>query len=243
MKKIVTTDFLPNLSIDCVVFGYRNKELKVLISKLSYGNNLWALPGGYVLKTESTDTAAARILEERTGLSDIYLDQFRVFGGENRIIGSPHRSEIQEALKNLEGNHFNEKIIDWVTDRFVCVGYYALVDIDKVTPKAIIGLEKQLQWENIADLPKMTHDHNEIVTYAIKALRLNLDEKLIGFKLLPDEFTMKEIKQLYEVVYNKTFPMNNFQKKILAINVLQRLGKKFTGAQNRAPFMYRFKKD
>ncbi|WP_339656631.1 NUDIX domain-containing protein [uncultured Maribacter sp.] len=242
MKKIVVTDYLPNLSIDCVIFGYKNKELKVLISKLSYGNNLWALPGGYVLKRESTDTAAARILQERTGLSDIYLDQFRVFGGENRIIGSPHKNEILEALKTLEGNNFDKKTIDWVTDRFVCVGYYALVDIDKVTPKTG-GLEKQLQWESIMDLPKMTHDHNEIVTYAIKALRQNLDEKLIGFNLLPDEFTMKEVKQLYEVVYNKTFPMNNFQKKILALNVLERLGKKFTGAQNRAPFMYRFLKD
>ncbi|MFX0557467.1 NUDIX hydrolase [Maribacter sp. CXY002] len=240
MNELSPERYLPNLSIDCVVFGYKNKALHVLVAHLNYGNDLWALPGGYVEKTESTDHAAARVLQLHTKLSDVYLEQFRVFGNENRIVASAHKNEIRQALTTYKNGPVDDATLDWMTSRFVCIGYYALVDIDKVNPKPG-EFESELVWKSLEDLPQMTHDHNEIVSYALKALRQNLDEKLIGFKLLPETFTMKEVKQLYETVYNKTFPMNNFQKKILELDVLERLGKKFTGAQNRAPYMYRFK--
>ncbi len=241
MGKFQKEDYIAQLSIDCVIFGYKNKELKVLISKLSYGDNLWSLPGGYILQTESIDDAASRILRERTGLDNIYLEQFKAFGGPDRIIGSEFRDLVRSGLREFDPERFDEEAINWVTSRFVCIGYYALVDLNKVDPK-IGEFEEFLKWVSIEELPKMTHDHNAIVTSAHKALRQNLDEKLIGFNLLPDEFTMREVKELYEAVYDKEFPMNNFQKKILGLQVLERLGKKFTGAQNRAPYVYRFKK-
>ena len=241
MGKFNTEDYIAQLSIDCVIFGYKNKELKVLISKLSYADNLWSLPGGYILQTEGIDGAASRILKERTGLDNIYLEQFRAFGGQDRIIGSEFRDLVRTGLRNFDSNRFDDEAIDWVTSRFVCIGYYALVDLNKVEPR-IGEFEEFLKWVSIAELPNMTHDHNTIVAAAHKALRQNLDEKLIGFNLLPEEFTMREVKELYEAVYDKEFPMNNFQKKILGLNVLERLGKKFTGAQNRAPYLYRFKK-
>lgn len=240
MDKFRTGDYIAQLSIDCVIFGYKNKELKVLISKLSYGKDLWSLPGGYILQTESIDQAASRILMERTGLDNIYLEQFRAFGGPDRIIGSGYREMVRAGLKDFDPKKFDDEAIDWVTNRFVCIGYYALVDLNKVDPK-IGEFEEFLKWVSIEDLPEMTHDHNEIVGEAHKSLRQNLDEKLIGFNLLPDEFTMREVKELYEAVYDKEFPMNNFQKKILGLDVLERLGKKYTGAQNRAPYIYRFK--
>lgn len=240
MDKFRTGDYIAQLSIDCVIFGYKNKELKVLISKLSYGKDLWSLPGGYILQTESIDQAASRILMERTGLDNIYLEQFRAFGGSDRIIGSGYREVVRAGLKDFDPKKFDDEPIDWVTNRFVCIGYYALVDLNKVDPK-IGEFEEFLKWVSIEDLPEMTHDHNEIVGEAHKSLRQNLDEKLIGFNLLPDEFTMREVKELYEAVYDKEFPMNNFQKKILGLDVLERLGKKYTGAQNRAPYIYRFK--
>ena len=77
---------------------------------------------------------------------------------------------------------------------------------------------------------------------ALEAIRQNIDQKLIGLNLLPETFTMREVQELYEAVYDKQFAMNNFQKKILELNVLERLEKKFTGAQNKAPYLYRFKK-
>lgn len=240
MNKFHIENYISHLSIDCVIFGYKDKKLRVLASKFKYGKNLWGLPGGYILKTESTNAAAARILKERTGLSNIHLGQFRVFGNEDRIIGSDYKEIIKSALRDFDGYDFDAETIDWITSRFICIGYYALVDINKVHPKAG-EFEERLEWINISDLPNMTHDHNEIAAYALEALRENLDKNIIGFNLLPAVFTMKEVKELYEAVYERTYAMNNFQKKILELNVLERLGKKFTGAQNKAPFLYRFK--
>jgi 8-oxo-dGTP diphosphatase len=84
-KKFIPSAYIEHLSIDCVIFGYANNELKVLVSKFNFGRNIWTLPGGYILKTESIDHAASRILHERTKLENIYLQQFRVFGSEESI--------------------------------------------------------------------------------------------------------------------------------------------------------------
>lgn len=240
MNKFGIENYIKHLSIDCVIFGYENQELKVLISKFKYGNDLWGLPGGYIFKTEGIDSAASRILKERTALENIYLEQFRVFGNENRIINSEYKEMMKAELNKFDEQRFNAETTEWITSRFVCIGYYALVDINKVSPQ-IGEFEEKLEWFNIKNAPKMTYDHNEILSYALSALRQNLDQKLIGFNLLPETFTMREVQELYEAIYDKPFAMNNFQKKILDLNVLERLEKKFTGAQNKAPYLYRFK--
>lgn len=123
---------------------------------------------------------------------------------------------------------------------FVSIVFYALVDINKVIPQKT-DLDESINWYNIKDLPVMIIDHNDIVAKGLDTLRLNLDEKLIAFNMLPETFTMKEVQELYETIYDKPFARNNFQKKILDLNVLERLEKKFTGAANKAPFLYRRK--
>lgn len=237
MKKFGIENYISNLSIDCVIFGYEEKELKVLIAKKKIGVGIWNLPGGYIMKTEGIDKAASRILKERTSLENIYLEQFRVFGDENRIVDSKFRDLLLTELSQK----YNITDAEWITSRFVCIGFYALVEISKVTPQ-VGELDEYLEWRSIKDIPEMIHDHNEILKYALEALRQNLDQKLIGFNLLPETFTMREVQELYEAVYDKQFAMNNFQKKILELNVLERLEKKFTGAQNKAPYLYKFKK-
>jgi 8-oxo-dGTP diphosphatase len=229
--------YISNLSIDCVIFGYKSKELKVLVAKKSWGVDIWNLPGGYIMKTESIDTAASRILKERTSLENIYLEQFRVFGSENRIVGSKFRDVLRIEL----GTKYSPEVADWITSRFVCIGFYALVEINQVNPQ-VGEFDERIEWRSIKDIPEMIHDHNEILTFALDALRQNLDQKLIGFNLLPETFTMRELQELYEAVYDKQFAMNNFQKKVLALNVLERLEKKFTGASHKAPYLYRFRK-
>jgi 8-oxo-dGTP diphosphatase len=241
MNQFGINNYIAHLSIDCVIFGYMDKKLKVLISKFKYGKDLWGLPGGYILKTESIDRAASRILKERTNLDNIFLEQFRVFGDENRIVSSNYKEIIKSELHKFDAQRFDTETIEWMTSRFVCIGYYALVDINKVYPQ-LGEFEECLEWYNIKELPKLTYDHNEIVTYALQSLQQHLDEKLIGFNLLPETFTMREVLELYEAVYNKPFAMNNFQKKILDLNVLERLEKKFTGAANKAPYLYQFKR-
>ncbi len=241
MNKFNTDQYISSLSIDCVVFGYENSTLKVLISKPKYSVSHWALPGGYIRKTESTDKAAQRILKERTGLENIYLEQFRVFGDENRIIGSDFRETMRSGLSKFDAARFDASTIDWLSDRFICIGYYALVDIHKVQPRSG-EFEECVEWKNIEEVPPLTHDHNEILSFGLQALRQNLDQKLIAFNLLPEAFTMKELLELYVAVYDKPFSMNNFQKRILELQILERLEKKFTGAQHKAPYLYRFKR-
>lgn len=241
MKKFVVNDYLSHLSIDCVIFGYQTKELKVLLSKFKFGQGSWSLPGGHILKTEGTDQAASRLLKQRTGLENIYLEQFRVFGRENRITDSNYREIVKADLRQYGKQWFDEEAIDWITSRFVSIGYYALVNMDNVTP--LPGeFDEYLEWYPVNGIPEMIHDHSEILTVALETLRQTLDQKLIGFNLLPETFTMREVQELYEAVYNKAFPINNFQKKMLDLNVLERLQKKYTGAANTAPYLYRFKK-
>lgn len=235
MKKFGTEKYISNLSIDCVIFGYEANEIKVLLSKFKFGNGSWTLPGGFIMWEESIEEAASRTLKNRTGLENIYLEQFRVFGAANRITGSEVRNKLKEELSEK----YNSADAEWITGRFVCVGFYALVDIKKVNPKPG-ELDENLEWCSIKNIPELIHDHNQILSYGLEALRQNLDQKLIGFNLLPETFTMKEVQELYEAVYDKPFATNNFPKKILDLNVLERLEKKYTGARNKAPYLYRF---
>ncbi|WP_435354819.1 NUDIX hydrolase [Emticicia sp. SJ17W-69] len=241
MKLFDGEKYIHQLSIDCVIFGYKEKELKVLIPKIRMSKDLWALPGGFIRQNESIDEAAQRILQERTNLKNIYLEQFRVFGQTERTNKEVFEefNSLKEAL--IEQHPFTETDIDWLTQRFISIGYYALVDINKVNPKKG-DFDESISWYNIKDLPQMIMDHNNMVIYALETLRQNIDHKLIGFNLLPETFTMKEVQELYEAVYDKPFARNNFQKKILDLDVLERLEKKFTGAANKAPYLYRFKK-
>ncbi len=228
------------LSIDCVIFGYKDKELKVLIPKFGLKNNIWTLPGGFILQNESINLAAKRILTERTGLENIFLDQYRVFGEADRINHDLINKFNSLKLEMAQFEILNDNSIDWLKNRFVSIGYYALVDIDKVLLRKT-EFDESIDWYNVKNLPKMIMDHNEMVDFALQTLRQNLDQKLIGFNLLPNTFTMKEVQELYEAVFDKPFARNNFQKKILDLNVLERLEKKFTGAANKAPYLYRFK--
>lgn len=229
-------DHIQQLSIDCVIFGYRDGDLHVLLPKLNLSEALIALPGGFILQDEGIDAAARRILEGRTGISEIYLEQFRVFGNTDR--------NTEAFMKMIVGEHlahtfqdFSE--VEWLIRRFISIGYYALVDLQKVTPVKS-NVDVSIDWYPIKALPTMILDHEEIVEEALHTLRQNLDQKLIGFNLLAEKFTMRELRELYEAVYDRPFTRSNFQKKMLDLNVLERLEKKFTGASNKAPYLYRF---
>ena len=235
-----TQNYIEQLSIDCVIFGYHEKALKVLVPKLGFEGNFCAVPGGFVHQDEDIDDAANRILQQRTGITEIYLEQFHVFGRATRN-SMIFMDRLLELNPELDTTGLNRKEYEWFTKRFVSIGYYALVDINKVVPQKI-DIDKSIEWYNVQELPELIIDHNEIVEKALLALRQNFDEKLTAFNLLPETFTMKDLQELYESVFDKPLARNNFQKKMLDMNVLERLEKKFTGAANKAPFLYRFKR-
>lgn len=236
-------EYIQQINIDCVIFGYQDKQLKILVSKLKYKGDFFCLPSGFISQTEDVDNAAHRILEERTGICNIYIEQFKVFGKANR-----NNSKFLDKLlalnpeipdPNMENNTLQD--YEWFSRRFLSIGYYALVDINKVTPK-LSDIDESIGWYNIKEVPEMILDFNEMVMNALEMLRFFFDYKLTAFNLLPEVFTMKDIQEVYEAVYDRPFARNNFQKKILELNVLERLEKKFTGAANKAPYLYKLNK-
>ncbi|MGB5667843.1 MAG: NUDIX domain-containing protein [Maribacter sp.] len=240
MKVYIKENFIQQLSIDCVIFGYDDRQLKVLVAKLAFKGDFWILPSGFVLQDEGIDQAAHRILEERTGFKDIFLEQYRVFGDVPRTNMAIIEKISALNREKLDAATIGDIDLEWLKKRFIAIGYYALVDINKVVPK-LMAIDESIDWYEITQLPQLISDHNEQVNRALEALRLNLDIKLLGFNLLSQKFTMKELQHLYEAVYDRPFRRNNFQKKMLDLEVLERLEKKFTGTANKAPYLYRFK--
>ncbi len=242
MNLFANQNYIAQLAIDCVIFGYQERALKVLITKLNFKGDFYSLPSGFILQKEGIDEAAHRILEERTGISNIFLTHFKNFGQADRT-----NKKFLEQVIELNQAHFVGDIslskadFEWLTGRFISLGYYALVDINKVTPIKT-AIDESMEWYNIHELPPMMMDHNEMIDKALESLRLNLNNNIIVLNLLPETFTMKEVQDLYETIFDKTYARNNFQKMILDLNVLERLEKKFTGAQNKAPYLYRFRK-
>ncbi len=217
--------YLRHLSVDCVIFGFHENELKVLLIRWKDGP--WCLPGGFVKKEESIDTSASRILEERTGLDDIFLQQFHIFG-------DPHREKNKKD--------FNSKLKgSWIMDRFVTVGYYALVEYSKVNPEPD-WLSDECEWWDIHSIPSLVYDHNAILDKALEVLRFSLNDHPIGYNLLPEKFTMPELQRLYETILDKEIDRRNFQKKILSLDILVRLEERKTGGAHKAPYLYRFDK-
>lgn len=238
MDVLSDKNYIPQLAIDFVVFGYENHQLKVLLSKLNFKGDFYALHSGFIGQEEDLDDAAKRILVERTGIKDIYFEQFQVFGKVDqqrrhfldKLIASNYPDE-EESLKKPD------QAYAWFTRRFISISYYALVDIKKVVPK-LTHFDASIDWYSIDEVPGMIMHYDEVFREALKTLKEDIDQKFNAFNLLPEKFTMKEVQQIYETIFERKFTRSNFQKKILDMNVLQRLEKKYTGAKNKAPYLY-----
>ena len=225
--------YLPGVSIDTVIFSFHNDTLKVLL--LRFGHTpYFSLPGGFIKKEENLDDAALRILQERTGLENIYLEQFYTAGNTIRSKDSIIHDTLKKFTGNLPSNN-------WLEQRFISVCYYALVDETKVAPKTE-PFVTEFKWVAINKIPKLLYDHKLIITKALSRLQADLDQKLIGFNLMNETFTMAELQKLYEAVYQKKFVRTNFQRKMLSLNVLDRLDKQYNGKAHKAPYLYRFVK-
>lgn len=232
LKSIEREDVIRNLAYDLVIFGFNGKQLKILV--LEYHNTgLFALPGGFIKISESLDNAVKRGLKERTGLDHIYLEQFRTFG-------SLSRSNPNAMKCILEENGLDLKTHEWMLDRFLSVAYYALINYDGVTPEPD-ALSDSINWYAINELPPLMMDHHEIVETALQVLRDNLEKKLVGINLLPSKFTMKQLQQVYEAILGEKLRRTTFQRRLLAMDVLERHEKLFLGKSHKAPYLYSFK--
>lgn len=228
--------FLPSNSVDLVIFGFHENDLKILL--LQHKDESWSLPGGFILKEEHLDTAAKRVLEERTGLKKIFLRQFFSFG-------DPERTRLNNRAHQLEKlfdkDEYSAELRQLFLGRFVSTGYYALVEYTKVNPVPD-DFSARCNWCDVNALPSLIADHAQIIKKALETLRQQIHFQPIGMNLLPKKFTMPEIQSLYETIIGTKLDRRNFMRRISSYKILVRLQEKRTGVAYKAPYLYLFDK-
>ena len=201
------------LTVDCVVFGLDEEELKVMLIQraLPPFEGKWALPGGFVRLPETLEAAARRELEEETGLRNIFLEQLYTFGA----VGRDPR------------------------ERVVSVAYYALVNLRDHDVHAASDASAAA-WFGVHDVPSLAFDHADILQTALERLRGKLRYQPIGFELLPNKFTLSQLQRLYEQVLEREVDKRNFRKRVLAMDLLVELDEVEQDVAHRAARLYRF---
>ena len=225
--------YLYNVMVDCVIFGFGSSQLKFLLLKLK-NNAGYSLPGRLIRYHDTVEKAAEIELQERTGLKNIYLRQFNVFSKVDRFNNNPITQIVKEEFPDA-----SEEDLDYFRDRFISIGFYALVDYTKVDPKPD-RISDSCIWVNIDDSIPLILDHREIIKTAHATLKNQINTRPIGMNLLPKKFTMPELQILYELILEKKLDRRNFQRRILSYNILDKLDEKRRGGAHKSPYLYKF---
>ncbi len=203
-----------HVAVDSIIFGYdeEGRELKVLLLKRNFqpAKGEWSLMGGFLKNNEGIDTAAKRILHQLTGLSDVYMEQLYTFGELDRDPGA----------------------------RIISVAYFALIKINASDLELVKN--HGATWVPISSMPRLIFDHTAMVNRALKKLQVRARTQPIGFELLPDKFTIPQLQGLYEAIYNKSLDKRNFRRKLLSMNLLEKLEEKEKESSRKGAWYYRF---
>lgn len=225
-----------DISVDCVVFGFDEKKLKVLLieqkqpeSGAVLTNLQIALPGDLVKESESLDRAAKRVLKELTSLEGIYLKQFHTFGDPKRVKDLKDREWLRTFRAHPER-------------RVITVAYYSLVNLFEYNPKPS-SFAGRAKWIDVYNIPELAFDHNKIVERALETFRHELIADHIGFELLPDKFTLTQLQHLHEIILNKKLDKRNFRKVVLKMESIQPLDEKQKGAPHKPARLFKYQKD
>ena len=202
------------VAIDCIIFGFDGLHLKLLLIQRGFEpeRGKWSLMGGFVQPAESFDAAAARILKQLTGLNDVYLEQLYAFG-------DPIRDPVE---------------------RTVSVTYFSLVDIDKYEKQ--ISHEFHAEWFHLQKIPQLIFDHESMIKMAKEKLRYKAAFHPVLFELLPHEFTLPQLQNLYEDVYDSVMDKRNFSRKILSTDLLIKQKHKEKTGSKKGAFYYKLDK-
>jgi 8-oxo-dGTP diphosphatase len=205
----------PAVTVDVVIFNLAENDLKVLLVRRAYPpfKGKWAIPGGFVHSAEALDDAARRELEEETNVREVYLEQLYSFG---------------QPKRDPRG-------------RVITVAYFALVAGDVPTRAGDDAAEAA--WHSAYAPPDLAFDHAEILKYALQRLRYKLEYTSVGFELLPNEFTLTELQQAYEIVLGEALDKRNFRRRILEAGILAETNKYHAEGQGRPAQLYRYKQD
>jgi len=202
------------LAVDCIIFGFDGKEMKALLIKRGFEpeKGKWSLMGGFVNQDENVDDAAARILKELTGLTNIYMEQLHCFGDTDRDPAG----------------------------RVVSVAYFALINIADYNEQ--LTNNHEARWFPLNKIPALIFDHKQMVQKGKETLVEKVANHPIGFELLPPKFTLSQLQNLYEAIYEMPLDKRNFTRKILSINVLLKLKEKEKESSRKGAFYYVFDK-
>lgn len=202
-------------SVDCVIFGFQEESLKVLLIKRKNNpsKGLMALPGDFLDANVSIYDSAKSTLKKITNLNDIYLEQIRTFGETNRYPGK----------------------------RVITISYYALINIENYSPQAGYTAEK-LEWHDINKLSEvdLAFDHRQIIESAHKRLKRRVRHEPIGFNLLPEEFSLTNLQQVYEAILQVELNKRNFRTKLNQMKLLINTGEKQQKVAHKPAVLYRF---
>jgi len=199
------------VTVDCVIFGFEENKLKVLLIKsdLEMFNGRLSLLGDFVKDNEELDDAAYRVLKERTGMNDVFLDQVRTFGSPGRHPGGRVITVAYCSLLNI--NHHELKIHD-----------------------------NDLHWHSVSTLKEMAFDHKEIVDACYAWLQKRIQEHPLGFNLLPDKFSLRELQNLYEAILGVSLDRRNFRKKFASMDLLIDIDEMEQDVPHRPGKLYKF---
>lgn len=200
------------LAVDCIIFGFDEDVLKILLVKRDFEpeKGKWSLMGGFLKKYEDLDQAANRILYHLTGINDVYMEQLYNFSKVDR---DP-------------------------VERTLSVAYYALINIAEHRQQLTKNFSAE--WFNINDFPTLIFDHEQMVQHAIRRLRYRTSTNPIGFELLPEKFTMRQLQSLYEAILNEKLDKRNFINKINSLDILLKLDEKDMNSSKKGSFLYMF---
>lgn len=203
----------PVVAVDVVIFTLIDKKLNVLLLQLNEEpfEDKWALPGGLVTNQENLEQAAFRHLETKANIADAYIEQLYTFGDPDR---DPN---------------------GWV----VSTAYMALIS-ENITPKTI-DRYKKIAWQPVNNLPALAYDHRKIIDIAVKRLKGKLSYTNVVYTLLPDEFTLTQMQEVYESILGEELDKRNFRKKIDVLGIVEPTGEKTSGGAHRPAALYRFK--
>lgn len=223
-----------NLSVDCVIFGYDDTGLKVLLinqqppqRKSEYHIAYqFQLPGDLIQPNEGLLQGAKRVLFELTQLGGIYLKQFHTFGNPNRVNDEKDSNWLQSLRTHPK-------------QRIVTVAYFGLVSLQDHNPKPS-SFAGSVNWMDLHDIPSLAFDHNEILSAGFHALREQLESHHISFELLPKKFTLSQLQALYELVLNKKFDKRNFRKNVKKMTHVIPLNEKQKGVTHKPAQLFSF---
>lgn len=203
------------VSVDCIIFGFHEGKISLMLLKRNFepAKGEWSLMGGFVQEDESIDDAARRVLADLTGLTDIYMEQVEAFGSLGRDPG----------------------------ERVISVAYYALINIDDYDRELV--KKHNAFWVSLDELPEMVFDHDDMVAMALKKLRQKASTRPIGFKLLPEEFTLTTLQNLYEAIYGESLDKRNFRKQVAQMDYVEKVGTIDKTGSKRGAALYRFNED